>query len=141
MSVSRQLGIDIVNVPEIMWQLATCSFIVDWFANVGSFISSWRYTPEIQVLGATVSYRFSARAVVAYDWSDSIRSKTDTGWIQMPEKSSTTGSSEYYQRTIESAVPPGAPRFLMTSRLSIPKVIDLILIATQRIQPLLHRKQ
>lgn len=139
MSVSRQLGLDIVNVPEIMWQLATCSFIVDWFTNVGSFISSLRYTPEIQVLGATVSYRFSAHATVAYDWNDSIRSKADTSWIQMPERSSTTGSSEFYQRTIESAVPPGAPRFLMTSKLSIPKVIDLVLIAAQRVYPLLRR--
>lgn len=141
LSVSKQLGIDIVNVPEIMWQLTTCSFIVDWFANVGAFVASWRYTPEIQVLGATVSYRFSARATVAYDWSDSIRSKVDTGWIKEPQRSSATGTGEYYYRTIVSAIPPGAPRFLMTSQLSIPKVVDIILIATQRILPLLHRKQ
>lgn len=141
LSMSRQLGLSIVNVPEIMWQLATCSFIVDWFANVGAFVSSWRYTPEIQVLGATVSYRFSARATLAYEWSNAIRAKRTTGWINMPQRSSTTGTCEFYNRTIVNAVPPGAPRFLTTSKLSIPKAVDIVLIAVQRISPLLRRKQ
>lgn len=140
LSRSRQLGLDIVNVPEVMWQLATCSFIVDWFIDLGAFIASWRYTPEIQVLGATVSYRFDAQTVSAYSWQ-SAKLANNTTWMSKPGRSSSIATCKHYTRTIVAAKPPGAPRFLTTSRLSIPKVIDLVLIAAQRIYPLLRRNQ
>lgn len=39
-SLTSALGLSVSEIPKAAWQVATLSFVVDWFANVGEFISA-----------------------------------------------------------------------------------------------------
>lgn len=59
-TIANALGITFSNVPLAVWQTATLSFVVDWFANVGDFISA--LTPR-----ADISYLASGYTITAVD--------------------------------------------------------------------------
>lgn len=130
LSLSQKLGTDLANIPEIFWELTRCSFIADWFANLGSYISSFRITPQIQVLGSTVSYRITEKhsATPSKAW-------LLDGWTCVEENlgTPTTAQTESYQRLVKDAFPPGLPHFRSIPNLDFPKLVDLLLITMQGI--------
>lgn len=46
-----QIGLHWRDIPGVLWELVPFSFAVDWFLNVGDFISYLRPTPAISKLG------------------------------------------------------------------------------------------
>lgn len=46
-SLQQALGLSVEDIPKSLWQTATLSFVIDWFANVGDYISA--LTPRIDV--------------------------------------------------------------------------------------------
>lgn len=52
--LANQLGL--VNPASWAWELTTLSFVIDWFANVGDFISSWTDFVGLDLVNPYVTY-------------------------------------------------------------------------------------
>lgn len=48
-----KLGLSPRFIPELVWELTKLSFVWDWLFTIGPWIQSFRYKPEITVLGST----------------------------------------------------------------------------------------
>lgn len=51
------LGLTPRFLPEVAWQLTTCSFVVDWIFSISDFLGTLRINPNIEVLGNTVGVK------------------------------------------------------------------------------------
>lgn len=74
-TLQQALGLGITDIPKSVWQAATLSFVVDWFANVGDYISS--ITPMLDV--KVLSSGFSVTTVTACNANISIRGGPPAG--------------------------------------------------------------
>lgn len=54
-------------LPEVAWELTRLSFVVDWWYGIGPWLATLRFTPEIVVLGNTVSYKIDRNVSVKCD--------------------------------------------------------------------------
>lgn len=63
-SIYTLLGLSPRFVPELAWELTKASFVVDWIVSIGPWLSALRFTPEIQVLGNTVSTKVNRKVTV-----------------------------------------------------------------------------
>lgn len=48
-SSGAQLGVDITSIPSMLWELTPYSFVVDWFADVGTWLRA--ITPKAGITG------------------------------------------------------------------------------------------
>lgn len=51
-------GLALRHLPQIMWELVPCSFVLDRFLDIGSFIRSITPDPSVTTLGTCVSTKF-----------------------------------------------------------------------------------
>lgn len=129
-STSRKLGVSLVNIPEIAWELTRCSFIADWFVNLGDYIASFRITPELQILGSTVSYRLSLEHSKEITSCDPVSGAT---FSELDLGGKTTATTQSYDRVVTGKFPPGLPHWRSNPSLDLPKMVDLLLIILQGI--------
>jgi hypothetical protein len=54
-SLPDVLGVTPRFWPELAWELTRLSFVVDWWYDVGTWLGSFRFTPNVEILGNTVS--------------------------------------------------------------------------------------
>lgn len=78
-SLTNALGLSVSDVPKALWQTQPLSFVVDWFANVGDYISA--LTPREGITYLTSGY--SITTVTAAESSyDEVGSHTQpNGWV------------------------------------------------------------
>lgn len=124
------LGLGFQFLPEIAWELTSCSFIMDWFVSVGDWIASHRYNPGIEILGATRSEKQLVDTTLM-----PIRVKDSTFHQDFSNTSGFTGRGEHYSRVVDVIKPP--PLFLGAEKLDWAKLVDLYLII---LKPLLFRR-
>jgi hypothetical protein len=65
LTLSGGLGLRPQDVPEAIWELVPFSFVVDWFANVGDYVSAVTPRADVNVLasGITVKQTVEKRGV------------------------------------------------------------------------------
>lgn len=107
---SGDLGPDIVNAfglnrpATVVWELVPYSFVVDWFTNIGDYVSAWEPKAGVKQLGAWCTVRINARIEGHYDIQSELG--PDTGWCLLEG-----GKSDYIQtyerqfRTIHTTPP------------------------------------
>lgn len=54
-SLADALGLSVEEVPRAIWQTATLSFVIDWFANVSQFIAALTPHPSIRIIASGYS--------------------------------------------------------------------------------------
>lgn len=59
-----QLGLAPQFAPELAWELTRLSFVVDWWFDIGTWLGTLRATPNIVVLGNTVSIKVERKIEV-----------------------------------------------------------------------------
>jgi hypothetical protein len=73
------LGLSVSDVPKAVWQYATLSFVVDWFANVGDFISA--LTPRSGITPIASGYTLTTVSAVVSHYGDKATTLgTSPGW-------------------------------------------------------------
>jgi hypothetical protein len=55
--LASMLGLHLLDVPSIVWELTRLSFIIDRYIAIGPWIDSLRYNPETTILGGTSGIR------------------------------------------------------------------------------------
>lgn len=53
----KKLGLDVLDLPQLAYELTRLSFAVDWWFNLGDYIAALIPNPYIQVLGYTYAER------------------------------------------------------------------------------------
>lgn len=56
-SLKEALGLIPENIPSVLWEATTLSFVWDWFFNIGSFLNALKPKVGVEVLGATTSIK------------------------------------------------------------------------------------
>lgn len=104
------------------WELTPYSFVLDWFINIGAWVST--ITPSLtgRFLGTCVSVRTHYEH--RQQWQD-----TRGSWVH-PDYTSTGGSGPIIRTTVEDLYErypyDGVPLPSFDPRLTIPKLIDLV---------------
>lgn len=57
MTLKQALGFAPENLPNLLWELTTLSFVWDWFFHLGDFLSALKPKVGMTVLGTTVSLK------------------------------------------------------------------------------------
>lgn len=55
LSGGAALGVDVTSIPNLVWELTPYSFVIDWFVDVGSWLSAISPKPGITLLDNCVS--------------------------------------------------------------------------------------
>lgn len=98
---SDTFGVGVQQVPSAVWELIPYSFVVDWFANVGSFVSA--ITPKIGVryLGKWTTIEMEQDTTAQYYASDGGTSGGNPRFI------TSNGNCTYVVRTRTKTRSPG----------------------------------
>lgn len=131
LSLSRKLGLNLVNIPETAWELTRLSFVVDWFFSIGPWIESFRINPEFEILGSTTSFKISSTGFV----TPVKASGSCIGSIveAMEEGPPAIYNCEWFNRVVNTTQPPSLPQFRGITGLDIPKTLDGLALILQGI--------
>lgn len=130
LSGQQALGMDLSSVPSAIWELIPYSFVVDWFFDVGGWISNTVPHPGVSLLSAHTS----AKAEIKYECSVSRMCLNPSSSEVYPEvdcKSSFLFLQSAYQRQGPS-VPATIP-LLQWGLTSWQRQVDAISLLAQRI--------
>lgn len=56
------LGLSLRHVPELVYELTRLSFVMDWWFDIGSWLATLRFNPQVRKLGNTVGTKLNRRA-------------------------------------------------------------------------------
>lgn len=70
--VDKTWMLGLSNIPRILWDGATFSFVVDWFVNVGKFIYALTPNPYVRRLSSWITVRDTK------SWVEKLGSLTST---------------------------------------------------------------
>jgi hypothetical protein len=132
--IGDKWGLELGQLPQTLWQLATLSFVVDWGLNVGQFISALTPAPGVRRLSAWTTVRVEHKLKRSYSnwfttWSVMSPGQTTTGGI-----SPDTLEVKTYDRDIVVPLPDLVFKQNALETFSeLPKVIDLAAIFHQKV--------
>lgn len=131
LSMSRKLGIDICNIPETIWELTRLSFVVDWFINVGAWLGSFRYNPDITFLGSTTSYKVASNGSITPLNVSGMMVGTEI--LECDFSSPTMYTATWFNRVVNTDGPPSLPQFSGLANLDLPRLVDGLSLILQGI--------
>lgn len=91
------------SVPQTVWELTRFSFVVDWFVNVGDFISAYEDTLNVHRSGvACIAHLVIVNRPVFNNPVPEIRKESGVEWYKRLVTLNATGQSQLvlYQRSI-----------------------------------------
>lgn len=110
--LESSLGLSLRDVPNTVWELIPFSFVVDWFANVGSWIKTICPNPNIEILSAYLS---TTKEDIYID--DYLRMKMDTaadglpyGWLSVSSPNRIYSIETLYNRQVNNLPAHGSLR-------------------------------
>lgn len=59
------LGLDPTQIPSVLWELVTLSFVVDWVVGIGDWLKAISPHPGLDILGNSVSYRYKETNIIS----------------------------------------------------------------------------
>jgi len=119
---SAQLGLGLRNLSETMWELTSMSFVVDWFLSVGPWLESWRFNPEYEILGSTVSTKIEVSGE-----TDMMIGKGLQGWqVESSSIMQAPFKAEIFSRALTGIQPPLLPQFAGLSKMNLHRSIDAL---------------
>jgi len=95
------LGLSPKFLPELIWELTRCSFVVDWWFDVGQWLGAMRFEPRLTVLGNTSSIKVDRTITSEYALSISIFPGGTSRFI----KDATYERHEYFHRSVNRDLP------------------------------------
>jgi hypothetical protein len=96
----EQLGLSPQYLPELMWDLTTLSFVVDWWFDVGTWLGTLRINPQCNILGNTVGLKVDR--VISVKMSSRILGLSTT---LRPLGTIGTMENAYYYRSCNESLP------------------------------------
>jgi hypothetical protein len=126
------LGMELDDIPNIIWELTRLSFVVDWFLSVGNWLRSITPNPRILVLGNCTSQKIdiSVKVTTSKPWC--------VGGVAEFTSSDFTWTSQTLIRVTGSAM-PALPAF-NPSALGLMRSLDSIALIWQQIESNLRRR-
>lgn len=126
----EKLGLTPNHLLEAAWELTRLSFIVDMFYDIGSWISSLRFNPDVTILGNTVGVKI-VDTVELKNFDSQFYTGVDV-FETNPSFDNTSFIREGYSRSIQQQL--GVPQFTAGDLMTLPQVIDVALIAMQNVK-------
>lgn len=126
LSTWDNLGLSPRFWPETAWDLTGLSFVWDWLFTIGPWIQTFRFKPEIEVLGNTVGVRCDKVTLVkasSYNLAGVTSPK-----IPLEYKCSCT--ERYYERVVRRSLPL-LPLWTAGSTIDLWKIVDILAIDAQ----------
>lgn len=120
-------GVSVFNVPTLAYQLVPLSFALDWWLNVGDWITSLIPNPSVRILGSYVSYKKSevvTRVLMGTGWAR-------LGYCTNSAHGTIERESATYCRYLNYRPPPKVPQFDKVFR-SQKHAIDALALMWQR---------
>jgi hypothetical protein len=78
---ARDLGLNLGNVANVVWELVPYSFVVDWFLSVGSWLKALNPNPNYRHLGGCTSQKITiSESVEIYNPRPRISNYSVTEW-------------------------------------------------------------
>lgn len=65
-TLQSALGLVPENIPSVLWEITTLSFVWDWFFHIGDFLNALKPKVGVEVLGATTSQKKTLRNNIRY---------------------------------------------------------------------------
>jgi hypothetical protein len=111
MNMRDSFGVEYDQIPAALWEIIPFSFVVDWFANVGEFITA--ITPKVRVtqLGSWTTSREISTSV-----RTATSSSTNPGWVD----ESAPGGVDTFTTTVINR-DPGLSLGLVSTTKAYPK--------------------
>jgi hypothetical protein len=129
-SWSDLAGLNVQSIPEAMWDLTRLSFVLDWWYNIGLWLSAIKYDPNVEILGNTVGLKKVRRvSLVKPRWT---ANQTINNLITEHLDIRVALEDQSYTRTCNERIT--GPALLLGDLLSIPKIIDQLIILYQSIK-------
>lgn len=124
LSWQETYGMDLGSLPGIAWELATLSFVWDWFFSVGSWLGSLKTSDARTVLGSTTSQKSTVVAIAKptkIRFYNSVDSKCSGGELQI--------TYEKLDRRINQPLPLGP--VVNREALSLKRQVDALTLLWQ----------
>lgn len=99
----RALGLGLKDLASLPWELVTLSFVADWFANIGDFLSSLAPDVDISNVGSCVVIEWRCTQEIKYSFLGNPR--TDTDIISVTPPGDCTRVIHYKERTVGLGLP------------------------------------
>lgn len=125
----RYYGVHWTQLPSIAWELTGCSFVLDWFVNIGDWIEAHQLIQDIEILAEMLSVRESIR----YDTSGVIFWDGPTTHHELPIEGNGT-LREAYTRTPPPQWLGSIPNLLVRPKLTLAKALDLGIIVPRKLR-------
>lgn len=124
LSWQETYGMDLGSLPGIAWELATLSFVWDWFFSVGNWLGSLKTSDARTVLGSTTSQKSTVVAIAKptkIRFYNSVDSKCSGGELQI--------TYEKLDRRINQPLPLGP--VVNREALSLKRQVDALTLLWQ----------
>lgn len=125
------------EIPQSMWELVPMSFIVDWFANIGTVIASWSPKPGFKFLGSWVTVETEIKQTARVVEVSPYPAWSPTNDIAGTYKNPSAPATPAYQKittSVKREINPSRPVFpSFDVNLDTFKLLDLAIILKQLI--------
>jgi hypothetical protein len=120
--ILSMLGLKPQYLLETAWNLKTLSFVFDWLLDVGTFLESVRFKPDIEILGNTVGVKTIRKAKI-----DNIEARYNNYCKWETVRNTSEATYEIYNRKINVSM-QYRPHFTYGRTFDLWKKIDLAAI-------------
>lgn len=129
--ILQKYGLNPRQFPGLVWELTPLSFVVDWFADVGSWLAAIVPRPDVRVLGYATSQVCELRVIRQGNESVPLSGYGPlTGTFPRDEV-----SIREFRRNVGDSVPGLVPWFNPGIFLNLQKKADLLSLALQKCRP------
>lgn len=102
---AKTLGIDISQLPRVAWDTIPLSFVVDWFANIGSWLSAISPSSHVQIRGGCTSQKISIKTSYSHGTVKPNFADPSLYRVLTAQPASFSYESETLIRTLDATVP------------------------------------